>query len=130
MIEKILILILGGVVGFLSKLYWDRINQKRKQESEDRNILVQVIKELSSFMAIVESGKREKTSFEHFDDLYKLSLMIQRKENKDLADGIQKFVQENRGKDPISYKPLRTEINSLKEIVIKRLKKEANEKNN
>ncbi|MCK4431285.1 MAG: hypothetical protein KAW19_08265 [Candidatus Aminicenantes bacterium] len=125
MIEKILLIFLvwglGWGSGFLTKSYWDRKSQKRNQKKEDRNILIQAIDVLSDFMGEVESGKSKRSSFENFYELDKLRLMIQGKENKDLVDEIQNFVQENRGKDPLSYKPLRDKINSLKSKVKGRL---------
>jgi len=116
-------IVLSFVLGFLTRLFWDRKNQKRIKKKEDRNVLTQLMGELSGFMGIVESGKRERTSFEYFDELYKLSFKILCQENKDLVDEIQNFVQENRGQDPISHPPLREKINSLKSKVEETLKK-------
>ena len=121
--EKILLLLIGWGLGFFSKFIWDRKYQKRSQEKEDRNILVQVIEVLSDFMGVVESGKSKRTSIENFNELDKLRLMIQCKENEDLAGEIQSFIQENRKYDPLSYPALREKINLLKTKVEERLKK-------
>jgi len=47
--------------------------------------------------------------------------MIQCEENRDLADEIQTFVQENRRYDAVSYKALRGKIESLKSKVLDRI---------
>ena len=123
--EKILIGIIGAVVGgvitIFSKIIWDRKIQKRTQRQEDRNIFVQIVEVLSDLIAPVQSGKSKNTSHENFNELEKLYSMIQCEENRDLADEIQAFVQENRGYDAVSYKALRGKIESLKSKVLDRI---------
>ena len=113
---------LSYILGFFTKFIWDRINQKRSQEREDHKTLIQVRNALSGFKAIRESNRRDKTSAEYLDELHGLSFEIQRKEDKDIAYEIEKFVQENKGSDPISHPPLHEKIILLKSKVDERLK--------
>ena len=118
--ENILIFVLG----VLTKIIWDRINQKRIQKGKDRKTLTKVRNTLTGFKAIYESNRRDKTSAEYLDELHGLSFEIQLKKNKDIAYEIEKFVQENEGRDPTSYPALRAKIISLKEKVEERLRQE------
>jgi len=124
MLEKIMFILISGAVGFFSGLFWDRVTQKRNKKKNDRDALLKAIHFLSDIIRPLETGKSERSSFENYDELKKLSLVIQCKWNKDLAGEIQNFVQENRGHDPISYKPLRGKIDSLKLKIEERLMQE------
>ena len=117
--ENILIFVLG----FLIKIIWDRINQKSSQKRKDRKTLTQVRNALTGFKAIYESNKRDKTSAEYLDELHGLIFEIRRKKNRDIANEIEKFVQENKGRDPISSPALQGKIVSLKSKVEEKLKK-------
>lgn len=134
--ERILFLLLGWGLGFLSNLYWEKRKQKRirenkkeeeekKQKKEDQNIFVQIVETLSDLIAPVESGKSKNTSQQNFNELEKLYSMIQCEENRDLANEIQTFVRENRRYDALSYKALRGKIESLKSKVMERIKRKS-----
>ncbi|MBA7652367.1 hypothetical protein ES703_60197 [subsurface metagenome] len=122
MLEKIMFILISVAVGFFSGLFWDRVTQKRNKKGNDRDALLKAIHFLSDIIRPIEAGKSERSSFENFDELKILSLVIQCKENKDLAGEIQKFVKENRGQEVISNHPLRNRINSLKEKIEERFK--------
>jgi len=122
MLEKIIFYLISAGVGFFSGLFWDRVTQKRNKIKNDQNVLLRAIYCLQDLMMPLEADKAERSSFENYNELGRLGLMIKLKENDDLADEIQKFTLENRGKEVRSNKGLRSSITSLKEKIEERFK--------
>ena len=120
---EIFYIVLGSILatfgGFLHLLYQSR----QARIKEDKNALIQSLDVFDSLKRIPETGKSEKSSFEHFDDLYHLSFKIQCPEYKNISIDIHKFVQENRGKDPKEDKGLRKKISDLSKKIEDELRK-------
>ena len=120
---QIFYIVLGSILatfgGFLHLLYQSR----QARIKEDKNVLIQSLDVFDSLKRIPETGKPEKSSFEHFDDLYHLSFKIQCPEYKIISTDIYNFVQENRGKDPMQDKGLREKISDLSKKIEDELRK-------
>ncbi len=123
MLERIIFYLISAGLGFFSGLFWDRVTQKRNKIENDRNVLLRVIYCLQDLIMPIEADKAERSSFKNYNELGRLGFKIKFKENNDLADEIHEFVRENRGKEVISNKGLRSSITSLKEKIEERLKK-------
>ena len=124
MLEKIIFYLLSLIVAFFIGFYWDRVTQKRNKRKNDRDALLRTLYILQDLMLPVDTGESERSPFKNYDELGRLGLVIKLKENEDLADEIPKFARENRGKNVIPNHGLRKSINSLKEKIEERLKKE------
>jgi len=124
MLEKILFYFLSTSIGFFIGLYWYRIAQKRRRREKDLDALNKAMNALSDLMGPVESDRSDRTSFENFDELDRLSLNIRCEENRDLANKIQDFFHENRGHEPRSWPALRSKIDSLKSEIRERIRQE------